>query len=152
MTDFTSRVHMKEKEIKDELKKLRPKSNTKDNKTIEKTCSVVFTDEENGLPCVAYLMNLWKRVKPDDSKNVPTNNTKLHLEKCCEYNPKCFWLRWLCMFCCGCCNCPFDDKGYCEYCAIMDTGFISEDDNVKLTMLKIPCVCIEHEETKAKKL
>lgn len=50
------------------------------------------------------------------------------------------------MFCCGCCNCPFDDKGYCEYCAIVNN---SEDDNVKLTLLKIPCVCIEHE-TKAK--
>lgn len=32
-------------------------------------------------------MNLWESVKPSDSKNVPTNNTKLYLQKCCEYNP-----------------------------------------------------------------
>lgn len=146
MTDFTSRVHMKEKEIKEEFKKLTPINNTADNKTIENSCSLVFTESENDLPCIAYLINLWERVKPGDSKRVPTNNTKLHLEKCCEYNPKCFCLLWLCMFCCGCCNCPFDDKGYCEYCAIVNNP---EDDNVKLTLLKIPCVCIEHE-TKAK--
>lgn len=46
MTDFTSRVHMKEKEIKEEFKK--------------------FTDAENDLPCIAYLINLWKRENPDD--------------------------------------------------------------------------------------
>lgn len=52
------------------------------------------------------------------------------------------------MSCCDCCNFSIHDKGYCEYCA----NFTFEDNNVKLSMLNIPCVCIEHEKPKAKKI
>lgn len=53
---------------------------------------------------------------------------------------------------CDCCKFSIHDKGYCEYCAIVDTGFTFEDNNVKLSMLNIPCVCIEHKKPKAKKI
>lgn len=103
---------------------------------------LVFIELENEIFCIVYLINFWERVKFGDLKRVLINNIKLYFEKCCEYNLKCFCLWWLCMFCCGCCNCLFDDKGYCEYCVIVNNF---EDDNVKFILLKIFCVCIEYE-------
>lgn len=59
------------------------------------------------------------------------------------------------MFCCGCCNCLIDNKGFCEYCVIMNMGFDFkglENDKVKIIRLKMFCICIENEEIEVKKL
>lgn len=78
-------------------------------------------------------------------KKLSINKPKVMREHC-KYMPCCFWLRWCCMFCCGCCNCPFDGKGYCKCCAILEES----SDNVEITWLKMQCVCIENEDTKIK--
>lgn len=152
-TEFTSRVHMKEKEIKEELHKIKLKNNTEDKNI--KMYPQIFTDEEKKRSCMRFLLICLEKVKPYDSKQLPTFKSKLTCKECCKYRPNCFCLRLLGMFCCGCCNCPIDNKGFCEYCAIMNTGFDSkgsENDKVKITRLKMPCICIENEETEVKKL
>lgn len=144
MTDFTSRVHMKEKEIKEELDRIKAKNDTED-KTFEKK---FFTDEEKEhSKCAKCLLNCFRTLYPDDSKKLSINKPKV-LKDHCEYKPRYFSLRWLCMFFCGCCSCPLDDKGYCKCCAILEE---SKSDNVEITWLKMQCVCIENEETKVQK-
>lgn len=171
MTDFTSRVHMKEREIREDLKTIM-ESNKEANEETEteiredlkttmesnkeadesaKTMPPIFTDKERKLCCMEWLRSLWSDVRPENS-NVQLKHSDERLSTC-TYNPKLFWLRWLCMFCCGCCNCIFDGKGYCE-CAMLNTGVRSpanstnkdeESKYVQTTTLKIPCVCIEEE-------
>lgn len=154
MTDFTSRVHMKEYNIRKDLEKTL-ESNIKAN---EPTKTICFTEDEMKLCCIKWLINLWRKVRPANS-NVPLKLSEYRLSTCCKYNPKLFWLRWLCMFCCGCFSCLFDGKGYCENCLILDTGYRSpanstnkdeesKIDNVEITTLKKPCVCIELSEIK----
>lgn len=92
MMDFISCVYMKEKEIKEELKKLMLINNIVDNKIIENSCLLVFIELENDFFCIVYLINFWERVKFGDLKRVLINNIKLYFEKCCEYNLKCFCL------------------------------------------------------------
>lgn len=155
MTDFTSRVHMKEKEIRNDLEKTM-ESNIEENEPIKTMYPPFFTERERKLCCIEWLINLWRNTRSANS-NVALRHSEYRVSSCCKYNPKLFWLRWLCMFCCGCCSCIFDGKGYCEYCAILDTGFRSpsstnedeesKNDNVQITTLKIPCVCIEQEVT-----
>lgn len=150
-TDFTSRVHRKEKEIKEELDRIKAR-NDNDDKTIENKFQKVLTDKEKKLSCIRRLSNCLDLVKPDDSKTLSKNKPKLLREECCKflsccckYHSKLFFLRSLCMFCCGCCNCPFDDNGHCECCAIMKE---SKSGNIKLTWFTISCACIEDEERK----
>lgn len=156
MTDFTSRVHMKEKEIKEDLQKTMER-NTEENETIKPIYPPFFTERERKLCCIEWLISQWRKVRPGNS-NVALKHSEYRPSSCCKYNPKLFWLRWFCMFCCGCCNCIFDGKGYCEHCVILNTGFRSpanstdedeesKNDNVQITTLKIPCVCIEQELT-----
>lgn len=183
MTDFTSRVHMKEQEIRKDLEKTMEsnikeneptnhmkekeirndlqksmESNTEENVPIKTIYPPCFTEDEMKLCCIKWLINLWRKVRPANS-NVPLKLSEYRLSTCCKYNPKLFWLRWLCMFCCGCCSCLFDGKGYCENCLILDTGYRSpanstnkdeesKIDNVEITTLKKPCVCIELSEIK----
>lgn len=82
-TDFTSRVHMKEKEIKEELDMIKAR-NDNDDKTIEIKFQKVFTDKEKKLCCIKCLSNCLDLVKPDDSKKLLSNNKpKLLVEECC---------------------------------------------------------------------
>ncbi|XP_052716615.1 uncharacterized protein LOC128189161 [Crassostrea angulata] len=146
MTDFTSRVHMKETKIRKDLETI-----LESNIEANEPAKTIFTDKERNLCCMEWLRSLWSDVRPENS-NVQLKHSDERLSTC-TYNPKLFWLRWLCMFCCGCCNCIFDGKGYCE-CAMLNTGVRSpanstnkdeESKYVQTTTLKIPCVCIEEE-------
>lgn len=143
---------MKEKEIKEELDRIKAR-NDNDDKTIDIKFQKVLTDKEKELSCIRCLSNCLDSVKPDDSKKLLSNNKpKLlgeecckFLSCCCKYHSKFFFLRWLCIFCCGCCYGIFDDNGHCGCCALKKE---SKNGNIKLTWFKMSCVCIEDEERK----
>lgn len=103
--DFTSRVHMKEKEIKDELVKIKAEKDTKRSKS-NKTMSIlhaVLTEEERELTSVKKCIECWRKVRPGEAYT-----TEEKTPGCC-----------LCIFsllCCGCCNFAFDDKGNSKCC------------------------------------
>lgn len=150
-TDFTSRVHMKEKEIKDELEQIKTESTTKEPRTI-KTMSItlpVLTTEEEGICCNPILKKFCAYVrhgkndsyspgilceKWDEKSNTSYSENSQNSDKkkvlnsenskkpCCYYRPKCFCLRWIGMLLCGFCNCPFDDEGNCKCCVILTTN------------------------------
>lgn len=105
VTDFTSRVHMKEKEIKDELVKIKAEKDNKGSKS-NKTMSIlqtVLTKEERELTSVKKCIECWRKVRPGEAYTTE------------EKTPEC--LRCILnLFCCGCCNFAFDDKGNSKCC------------------------------------
>lgn len=161
-SDFTSRVHMKENEIKEELEKIKLETDTEELTTF-KTMSItlpVLTKEEEKISCIKSL----KQVLCKESENSTLTNSKScknccrhciakvlckkldqNSEKskalCCQYRPMCFWLRWVSMFCCGCCNFAFNGAGKCLCCDIMVTN--SKSCEIQRSLCKIPCICVK---------
>lgn len=76
---------MKEKEIKEELDRIKAR-NDNDDKTIDIKFQKVLTDKEKELSCIRCLSNCLDSVKPDDSKKLLSNNKpKLLGEECCKF-------------------------------------------------------------------
>lgn len=109
-TDFTSRVHMKEKEIKEELKRIKASKHDKGLNSI-KTMSIpqpVFTKEETNISCVNECIAWWRRVRPGNGVGKEENKTLREA--------RCFCCNLLGMSCCRCCKSAFDDEENCKYC------------------------------------
>lgn len=161
-TEFTGRVHMKEKEIKEELETIKMENDTKKQDSI-KIMSIHqprFTEEEKkGHSCFKKITKCWRRLRP--GKTRPNETYALEEEvlddsanKCCDYKPLRFCLSRLSIFFCGCCNFPFDSKGNCKCCVVLVTVFESEEESDTLKAeseyckiltknLTIPCFCME---------
>lgn len=173
MTDFTSRVHLKEKEIKDELAKIKAEKDNKGPKSIKilSMPQTVLTEEERELPFVKKCIECWRKVKPKDgtessddegndtsekkiSKSEEKTSTSKEETLRPEYAPACFCCRWIGMFFCGFCNLPLNDEGNCLCCIIFTTSSKSKKTNKSSEKQKknydkgrlywdIPCLCVK---------
>ena len=169
MTDFTSRVHLKEDEIMEYLQKGREKN----VKTINKPFSQKCTDEEidclrprectvDKLPCCGKkkLRNCTPKLKccflqePEEpfqdlesisltdgthEDETTPDNDVLCCENC-KYLPWCFWVRWLCVFFFGCCGLSFDKEGRLECFRLHSTDSKSETNKYRTVKFRFCCI------------
>lgn len=113
MTDFTSRVHMKEKEIKDELVKIKAEKNNTGPKSVKTMLipQTVLTEEERELSCVKTCIGCWRKVSSVETYTSEEDTSR--------------YSSCLCLYCrklgCGTCNFAFDDKENCKCCVMLTT-------------------------------
>lgn len=122
---------MKEKEIKEELKKIKANKHDKCLNSI-KTMSIpqpVFTEEETKLCCVNKCITCWRRVRPGNGAKIVENKTlrgtntskektftseektsKNFTNNRVDYAPRCCCCNRLSMFYCRCCKFAFDNE------------------------------------------
>lgn len=114
MTDFTSRVHMKEKEIKDELLKIKAEKNNTGPKSVKTMLipQTILTEEER--VCLKTCIGCWRKVS-----SVETYTSE---EDTSRYSSECLCCRKLGMLCCGTSNFAFDDKENCKCCVMLTTN------------------------------